>query len=48
MDSSFYYYSLFDLAWYLIPFIIIIYTLNSSWLKKVIGDKQTNFLLKKR
>ncbi len=46
MDSSFYYYSLFDLAWYLVPFIIIIYTLNSSWLKKVIGEKQANRLNK--
>jgi hypothetical protein len=46
MDSSFYYYSLFDLAWYLVPFIIIIYTLNSSWLKRVIGEKQANRLNK--
>ena len=42
MDSSFYYYSLYDLAWYLVPFVIVIYILNSSWLKKVIGDKQAN------
>ncbi len=40
MDSSFYYYSLLDLAWYLIPTFIFIYIVNSSWLKKVIGDKQ--------
>lgn len=46
MDSSFYYYSLIDLAWYLLPFIIIIYTLKSSWFKKLIGDKQANRLNK--
>ncbi|AZQ84331.1 hypothetical protein EKO29_10060 [Colwellia sp. Arc7-635] len=46
MDSSFYYYSLYDLAWYLVPFIIFIYILNSSWLKSVIGDKKANQLNK--
>lgn len=46
MDSSFYYYSLIDLAWYLLPSIIIIYTLKSSWFKKLIGDKQANRLNK--
>ena len=46
MDSSFYYYSLYDLAWYSVPFIIFIYTLNSSWLKRAIGDKQTSRLNK--
>lgn len=46
MDSSFYYYSLYDLAWYLVPFIIFIYILNSSWLKKVIGEKQASRLNK--
>jgi hypothetical protein len=44
MDSSFYYYGLFDLAWYLVPFFIFIYILNTSWLKKVIGDKLANRL----
>jgi len=46
VDSSFYYYSLFDLAWYLVPFLIVIYILNSSWLKKIIEKKQANRLNK--
>jgi len=46
VDSSFYYYSLFDLAWYLVPLIIIMCTLNSSGFKKVVGDKQANRLNK--
>ena len=46
MDSTFYYDSLYDLAWYLVPFIIFVYALYSSWLKKVIGDKQAKRLNK--
>lgn len=46
MDSTFYYYSLFDLAWYLIPLFIFIYILKSSWFKKVVGEKQLNRLKK--
>jgi hypothetical protein len=46
MDSTFYYYSLFDLAWYLIPLFIFIYILKSSCFKKVVGEKQLNRLKK--
>ncbi|MCP4990463.1 MAG: hypothetical protein GY928_31820 [Colwellia sp.] len=46
MDSTFYYYSLFDLAWCLMPLVIFIYILKSSWFKKAVGEKQLNKLKK--
>lgn len=46
VDSSYIYNPLYEAAWYLVPFVIAIYVLKSSWFAKIIGEKHSDSLKK--
>jgi hypothetical protein len=46
VDSSYIYNPVYEAGWYVVPFVISIYVLKSSWFENVVGEKQFNRLKK--